>query len=303
MADDSRGTGTTEPDYSRYENPMRRLADVLGDDVEYPPPSSDTWLRVVLIIAPCGILILVSVLWPPGAAFLLTFAGAFASIQLAEPYKAWVRRVNAHLAEAREQDLSAIEWTRVKVAFHTSPKLYVGMKAVGHSPAGRLLARLQFPKLSRRWQRSFADLSFRTTYPGSDIVPPATFLKVGRESWRRFSAREYIGAGRTKATRILRLPIAAVLSFGRLLLAGVIDSRPIGALRVRRAERTLTRVGKALIRATADENGDLTVVTLASQLGLTYRKPRIRPGWTWPRTDDGQSIVQDWPRQSDAQSS
>ena len=64
----------SEADYSRYKNPMQVLAEALK--VDYPVPVSDRWVRVLLALLPCTVLVVVSFLWPPASTLLLTFVGA-----------------------------------------------------------------------------------------------------------------------------------------------------------------------------------------------------------------------------------
>jgi hypothetical protein len=267
-------------DYSDYEHPMHRLAESLGSEVVYPAPASDTWVRIVLTIAPCSLLVLVSIPWPIGAPFLLTFAGAFASIQLVEPYRRWGALLSDHLIEAREQRQTAIAWARVKYAFRTSPKFYEGTRAVGYSPAARARARRRFPRLARRWHRNFLDISGRVIWePGSRPEAAARLSLLYRQ--HSFDYDRFVRAGRTRPTRIVR----SLVGLLRLLFATMANrfdrSSTVVRFRSWRAERVLERVGVELIRATSEIGGDRTVRALADQVGLRYRTPDVKDAWVF----------------------
>ena len=150
-----------------FEHPLSRLAKSLNGGLEYPVPTSDRWIRVVLALAPCFVLVFVSIIWPPSSPFLLTFAGAFASIQLVGPYKKWSDFVSDHMKEAREQHKTALQWGVIKLNFHSSPKLWVRLRPVGYSPLSESLARRRFPGLACRWRRSFIDITGRMVDPST----------------------------------------------------------------------------------------------------------------------------------------
>lgn len=267
-------------DADLYANPMSVLARSLGGGLEYPVPVSDAWLRVLFVLAPCGALILGSLVYSPAAPFLLTFAGAFASIQLASPYQRWMRRVAKHMNEAHDQHRTAIDWAKVQLRFHTSPKWFEGSRGVGYSLAERARARRRFPRLARRWRRRFIDLSGRVGMPGEPPAPAA----LPRWLYSReptFDYMEFVRTGRTVPSRLVRMLLGAgpalwVWSSGRIL-----DSKFSARLRSRSGEKVLQQVGLELIRATANRDGDLPVATLAEQLVLHYEKPEIQEGWVF----------------------
>lgn len=269
-----------EDDFSAYEHPMRRLARELGGGLEYPPPASDAWVRVVLALAPCSVLVLVSMIWTSSAPFLLTFAGAFASIQLVRPYERWTMFVKDHLSESREQRQTAIDWARIKLEFHTTPQYFQGWQPVGYSPAGQVRARRRFLLLARRWGRSFVDIQ-RIGVPNK--APSA----AAGEKWRyrTESAFDYLNfekGGKTMPRKVFRsllglLPLIFSLGWTRIQGSALFQSH-----HRKKAERLLKRVGIELIRASKDRDGDLTVSTLARQLGLQYQKPEFKEAWVYP---------------------
>lgn len=276
-----------EDEFSEYEHPMRRLARELGGGLEYPPPTSDAWLKVVLALAPCSVLVLVSMIWTSSAPFLLTFASAFASIQLVRPYERWTTFVKDHLSESREQRQTAIDWARIKLEFHTTPQYFQGWDPVGYSPAGQARARRRFLLLARRWVRSFVDID-RIRVPNK--VPSA----AAQEKWqyrngRLFDFMSFATRGKTLPRRVLRSLLGLVpliLSLGWTRIQG---SAAFQSHQRKKAERLLKRVGIELIRASKDRDGDLTVSTLAKQLGLRYEKPEFKDTWVYAVTGEDPS--------------
>lgn len=262
-----------------FEHPLRRLAKSLNGGLEYPVPTSDRWLRVVLALAPCSVLVVVSIIWPPSSSFLLTFAGAFASIQLVGPYKKWSDFVSNHLKEAREQHRTALEWAAIKINFHSSPKLWIGLRPVGYSPLGELLARRRFPGLARRWKKSFFDMTGRMIDPSTSMPTPAAYPRWVYEKPEKFSYWIFVRRGNSVLFRLLRGLVGWIPLLLNRCLSSVADSELVWKHKRQRAERLLTRVSRELIRATAVRDGDRPVLLLAEQIGLNYSKPKIKPGW------------------------
>lgn len=260
---------------------MELLAKELGG-LDYPVPVSDRWLKVGLTAAPCTLLVVASVFWASGAPFLLTFAGAFASIQLVEPYRRAVSAIAGHLAEARAQQYSGIGWARVRWSFLASAEWYEGRRPVGYSRVGRARARRRFPRLARRWRRHFHDLSGRIRDPRDGSVPPAArpawrYPRRNTYSWS--SWRSFVRRGRSVFTRVTRSMVGLPPVLASCLLEGLLQSQPSVRFQKWRAERLLTTVGCELIRASRLTDGDLAVRTLAAQSGMEYRRPKIRPEW------------------------
>lgn len=268
----------TSPSFSpeEFEHPLRRLAKSLNGGLEYPIPTSDRWLRVGLALAPCSVLVLVSIIWSPGAPFLLTFAGAFASIQLVGPYKRWSDAVSDHLQEAREQHRTALRWAVVKFKFYSSSILWIGLRPVGYSPLGELLARRRFPRLARRWRRSFIDITGQMIDPSIPMPIPAALprWRYGRRG--RFSYWSFVRRGKSVFLRLLRGLVGWVPLLVDRCVSSVADSKVVREHKQHKAERLLTRVGMELIRATATRDGDRPVLLLAEQIGLEYRKPKVK---------------------------
>lgn len=276
----------TKPSFSpeEFEHPLRRLAKSLNGGLEYPVPTSDRWLRVGLALAPCSVLVLVSIIWSPGAPFLLAFAGAFASIQLVGPYKRWSDFVSDHLQEAREQHRTALQWAVIKLNFHSSPKLWIGLRPVGHSPLGELLARRRFPGLARRWRRSVIDITGRMVDPSTSIPTPAAYPRWIYDRRERFSYWIFVRRGSSVFFRLLRGLVGWVPLLADRCVSSVADSKVVSNHKQQKAEQLLTRVGRELVRATRSRDGDRPVLLLAAQIGLEYRKPSIKDGWV---DDDG----------------
>ena len=276
----------TDPSFSpeEFEHPLRRLAKSLNGGLEYPLPTSDRWLRVGLALAPCSVLALISIFWAPGAPFLLAFAGAFASIQLVGPYKRWSDVVSDHLQEAREQHKTALQWADVKLKHHRSPRLSIGLRPVGYSPLGELLARRRFPGLARRWRRSFIDITGRMIDPSTSMPTPAAIPRWIYARRERFSYWIFVRRGSSVFFRLLRALLGWVPLLVDRCASSVADSKVVREHKQQKAERLLTRVGRELIRATATRDGDRPVRLLAEQIGLEYRKPKVKAGWA---ADDG----------------
>lgn len=265
-------------DYSQFENPMSALAKALGG-LKYPVPTSDRGVRVVLAIAPCTALIAAALFWGSAAPFLLTFAGAFASVQLVKPYRRWSQLARNHLMEARRQHASALAWAKVKIKFFRSAIFYEGLQPIGYSRAAFLRARLRFPRLARRWRRSFRDLSGRIVMPSRAEPDPASVPVWCCPRRSGFGYSEFVLRGSTVPRRIGRLALGIAPLLASFIVVSASNSRLVVAFRRWRAEALLTRLGKELIRATADECGDVTVRTMARQLGLNYKAPNIKFGW------------------------
>jgi hypothetical protein len=125
------------------------------------------------------------------------------------------------------------------------------------------------------------DISGRVTTPNT--APGA----ASQEKWRyrqahRFDYISFAGRGNTIPQRVSRSLLGLVpllLSLGRLQIE---KSRAFQSYHRRKAERLLKRVGIELIRASRERDGDLTVATLAGQLGLHYQKPQLQEGWVYP---------------------
>jgi len=259
---------------------MHALASALGE-VEYPPPPADSGLRIGLMVLPCVALVVVSIAWPPSATLLLTFVGAFASIQLADPYKRWVKALDDHLAEAREEQRSALDLWIQQYRMLTSPTRYQGMRPVGYSPVALARARRRFPRVSRAWRASFIDMSARLAGPdGSVIGAPAVFAGDYRRG-ATFRWNEYFAGGRSVPSRVWRGLVGGVWAGLLSLHDRAFASPAADRIRRQRAERTLVRVGRELIRATNDRNGDEIVVSFAKRLGFTYSPPTVPERWVW----------------------
>lgn len=259
---------------------MRALASALRE-VEYPPPPADSGLRIGLMVLPCVALVVVAIAWPPSATLLLTFAGAFASIQLADPYKRWVKALDDHLAEAREEQRTALDLAIQRYRMQTSPTWYEGMRPVGYSPAALARARRRFTRVSRAWRASFIDMSVRLAGPdGSVIGAPAVFAGAYRRG-STFRWNEYVAGGRSVRVWVWRGLVGGAWAGALLLYERALASAAADRMRSRRAKRTLARVGRELIRATNDRNGDDVVVTFAERLGFAYSPPTVPDRWVW----------------------
>ncbi len=273
---------TKSADQSQFENPMKRLARALGE-TEHPVPPSDQWIKVVLTVAPCTVLILISMLWEWGAQFLLVFAGAFASIQLVQPYERAANLVKDHLTEARQNRRSGLKEARIKLEVQTSSMVNQGLAPVGYSPAGLALARRRFRRLSRRWQRSFIDMNGRGSRPDTFGLSPAAVQHWLYPSRRpRFRYKEYlkfVAHGRNILTRFSRVLIGWIPLLGSYLMFKWLDTETSKNRQQHRAENLLQKVGLELIRATNRADGDETVRTLAGQLDLCYERPKFKNHW------------------------
>jgi hypothetical protein len=261
---------------------MSALADALGD-LEYPIPVSDRWLRILFALLPCGALVVVSVFWQAGAPFLLAFAGAFASIQLVDPYKRASQAFVDFLTEAREQRRTAIEHLRIKLAFQRGASLYEGFRPVGYSRLGRQRARRRFRRVARQWQRSFWDLSGRVRDPVSGHVPAAAVPRWLYPRRKGFDYWSFVRGGASVPGRVVRSLVGSSPVLIDRLLGAYESSRGVQNRKKKRAERLLTRVGKELVRATVDREGDAPVRQLAVELDLDYREPVVHPGWVLSR--------------------
>lgn len=266
--------------HSKHDNPMHALSTALGD-LEYPVPESDLWLRIVFTLLPCSVLVVLSAFWTEGAPFLLTFAGAFASIQLVEPYSRASQLLVDFLTEAREQRRSALEHLRIMLAFRNSAIMYEGVRPIGYSRAGLQRARRRFRRLSRRWARSFLNVSLRTPDPRTGAVPPAAIQRWLYPRRGGFRYWDFVRRGRSVAGRLFRT-VAGTLP---LIFFHIVDSYHSStraqSWKKKRAEKLLARLGVELVRATRDRGSDAPVVHLASQLGLTYQLPQIEAGWAF----------------------
>jgi len=262
------------------DHPMHALASALGE-VEYPPPPADSGLRIGLMVLPCVALVVVSIAWPPSATLLLTFVGAFASIQLADPYKRWVKALDDQLAEAREEQRSALDLWIQQYRMQTSPTWYQGMRPVGYSPAALARARRRFLRVSRAWRASFIDMSARQVGPDGSVIGAPAFFAGAYRRGTTFRWNEYVADGRSVRARVWRGLVggawAGLLSLHERALASPAADR----IRSRCAERTLARVGRELIRATKDRNGDDVVVSFANRLGFAYSPPTVPERWVW----------------------
>lgn len=263
---------------SRYNNPMLSLSEAL-DDLEYPQPPSDTWVRVLLTLTPCSILILSSIFWEWGAPFLLVFAGAFASIQLIRPYEHTMALVRDHLNEAREQQQPPVEWTRNKLRFHTTASTFQGSMPIGYSPAGLARAKRRFPRLARRWRRSFHDVNGRVVSPGASSVSPAAIEAWLHRGKKSFNYWDFVRRASTIRGRVALSLVGLVPTLFSRAGRSWSQSPWVIQQRKRRAEIVLQKIGTELIRATMATDGDITVSTLAAQLELSYEPPEIREGW------------------------
>lgn len=283
-------------------NPMKELASALGR-VVYPPDRSDVRLRIGLMVAPCGLLVVLSMIWQAGAPFLLTLAGAFASIQLSDPYKVWVANFHDHLERARDHNLSWARWARVRLSYYMTPlagqvifgrhrddAFQVGLRSVGYSPAGRARAQRRFRKLSRRWQRSFMDISGRVMLPGASAPEgPAALPRWHYPVDSPFDYWQFVRRGRIFRNHLIRGILGGIPMILIWILSRVHRSGFYKRVQEIRCERILRRIGYELIRATADEGADAPVSTLAEQVRLTYVRPRIKPKWVFfdpPRSND-----------------
>lgn len=260
---------------------MRCLARELEGEVQYPLPPSNWWVKVVLALAPCSVLIFASIIWPPGAPFLLTFAGAFASIQLSKPYDRWTVLVRDHMAEAQEQQETAIDWIRTKLDLHLSPSHFQGMAPVGYSPAGQARARRRFTQLARRWRKSFLDIDGRMLMPGDKEPSPAAQPKWLYPARSDFVVMEFVRDGKSTPLRLIRLLFGLMAKLLLRSWAALQEAPLLQQHYCRRAERLLQRVGIELIRASRKRDGDIVVSNLAAQLGLEYVAPEIKPGWVY----------------------
>jgi hypothetical protein len=167
-----RGGHRDEEATGQNSHPMHALAQCLG--TEYPPPSNYRFASIVLWSAPVGILCLCALLWHPGAPFFLTFAGAFASIQLAEPYARAVEQYLRLVQEAGESGSRRLRsYLAVLARFVTRPSRSIGFSPVGYSPVGRCVAGWRFLWLVRRWGRCFDNMSMRVVMPGERPTPAA----------------------------------------------------------------------------------------------------------------------------------
>lgn len=272
-----------------YANPMSRLAQTLGQ-LKYPVPASDRWIRVVLTLAPCSVLVVVSIAWSPSASFFLTFAGAFASIQLASPFRRWVTLVDDHLSEARRLRLPPLHWAKIRMNSHSSPMMYEGFSPVGYSPAAQARARRRFVRLARRWRRCFIDVSGRVVMPGDPTIFPAALPAWLYRAPSRYDLLSFVGRGATVPRRLLRFLIGIPWKLVVLAAEWVRGTRPVARAYERRSQRLLTTVGTELIRATADEHGDVPVRTLAKQLGLRYLPPAIEDHWAFRSWSEQPSV-------------
>ncbi|WP_437771390.1 hypothetical protein [Arthrobacter sp. KNU40] len=265
---------------SKHDNPMHALSNALGD-LQYPVPESDLWLRIVFTLLPCSALIVVSVFWTEGAPFLLTFAGAFASIQLGDPYKRASQLLVDFLAEAREQRRSALEHLRIKLAFRNSAIMYEGVRPIGYSRAGLQRARRRFPRLSRRWDRSFWDVSGRIRDPETGALPPVAIPRWLYPRRDGFKYWDFVRRGQSIAGCLLRTVAGTVPLIFSHIVGAYDSSRGAQSRKQKRAEKLLARLSVELVRATRDRGSDAPVVQLAKQLGLTYQPPEIKDNWAF----------------------
>ncbi|OUE23886.1 hypothetical protein BFL36_07500 [Clavibacter michiganensis] len=261
------------------DHPMASLAAGLGGGVRYPPNRSYASLKIFFALAPCVALVAVSIAWAEGAPFLLTFAGAFASIQLAQPYARWVRVLTSHLDQARRENRGAIDLALTKLEFANQPSLLVNLEAVGYSPVARIWARVRYAFLVGRWNRSFRDVSGRMVRQGGVATSPAAILRCDDPRKLQFDLVAFTKMGTSRKRRAVRFlaafPFASIDAVAnRLAKSSVV-------VRWRRycADRVLKAVGVELVRAYAHGGADIPVVTLAKQLNLTYHTPQVKAGW------------------------
>jgi hypothetical protein len=262
-----------------HDHPMGSLARGLGGGLRYPPPVSDARLRVLLAIAPCAVLIMLSISWAEGAPFLLTFAGAFASIQLAQPYSRWVRVIGAHLEQARAEGRGALSLALIKLEFAHQPSLLVDLEPVGYSPAGRFWARRRYARLARRWNRSFLDINGRHSNPDGSCETAAAFLRYDHTQRQDIDLKSFISNGQTPAGRFARLSLAIPIMMAETVARRLSRMAVVERWKKNEAERVLRSVATELIRAYAIKGADAPVVRLAEQIGVDYRRPELKPGW------------------------
>jgi hypothetical protein len=265
---------------SKHDNPMHALSNALGD-LQYPVPESDLWLRIVFTLLPCSALVVVSVFWTAGAPFLLTFAGAFASIQLVDPYKRASQLLVDFLAEAREQRRSALEHLRIMLAFHNSAIMYEGVRPVGYSRAGLQRARRRFRRLARRWDRSFWNLNGRIPDPRTGAFPTAAIPRWRNPRRPGFGYGDFVRRARSVPGRLLRTVAGTVPLIFSYIVDSYDSSCRVQSRKQKRAEKLLARVGMELVRATRDRKSDAPAVQLATQLRLRYQPPQIKDGWAF----------------------
>lgn len=288
----------------QYANPMELLADALG--TQYPPPRPVAAWTLALSLVPVAGLVVVSLIWV--SVFLLTLAGAFASIQLTRPYDriaaAWSRALET-TAETRDGPGTL---ARLTVQRMTRPSIHIGMRPIGYSPLERGAARLRFRWRCRTWKRHFRDLS-RIALPGS---PPEASAHLRADYpthprqraanhhmlwtvWLRdrlHSPRWPLWLRRCAALTlgIESLPgnLASVVHNGLTAWAhaAIQQSQAIYSLRRWRAQRVLRSVAKGLIRArTARTDPAACVATLSAQLGLEYAEPKLSSRWARTEQD------------------
>ena len=283
MAELGRPDTAYTDDSKRFANPMGALAQALGG-VEYPPLVSDQWIRVLFALLPCGVLVCVSLVWKDGAPFLLTFAGAFASIQLVEPYRKASQWLADFLTEARDQHRTAIEHATAKIAFRNQTTWLEGLRPVGYSRAAESLARRRFARVAKRWRRRFWDLTARMRQPRSGEIPPSAIPRFLYPRRSGFDYLHFVRKGRSRFTRVLR-GVGGMVPWGASRLVDRLDAfKPIVQWKQRKTEKVLTAVGSELIRASRDGSADAPAKELAEAWGLEYKLPEIKAGWVFSDT-------------------
>lgn len=260
------------------EHPLALLADELGD-LEYPPPATDSWLRVVLEFLPIGLLFILSMLWRPAAPYLLTFAGAFAGVQLSGPYRRFTQLLSDHFAEAREQHVSAIAWLASKWDVANSPTYIHDHRAVGYSPLGLARARRRYLRLAAVWPRYFTDTVKSGDTADHMLTAP---VAVVRSKARTDQFDDLVSADPSRPQRSRRgitRVLSSLLAAEARIYRSILSSRGVRRLHQWKIEKLLSTIGQELIRATRRRTGDAAVRTLAGDLGLDYRTPTVSQQW------------------------
>lgn len=159
----------------KYKNPIRVLAEELGN-VEYPIRKKYIILRIFFIILPCSTLISLAYIFPSLNSLLLTFAGAFASIQLITPYQKYSEIWRNFFINSRK-DLGEkiFPYLRKKLIFQLKPSITQietqlipndnGYRLIntatshGYSPLQLRIARIRFQRIAKKWDKYFLKLN------------------------------------------------------------------------------------------------------------------------------------------------
>ena len=91
----------------------------------------------------------------------------------------------------------------------------------------------------------------------------------------------FIRSGNTLVTRFVRLLVGLALLLMEQVIHAWDFSRWTQKRKQRRAEKILILVAKETIRATKSSTADAPVEQLADQLGINYRRPRIKETWVY----------------------